>query len=398
MILQKGAQMNEFNSILFALLRSVLCDENIDTDILESLDEATLEKIYIISKKHDLAHLVSVALEKSGLIIDSDISKKFAKQQMLAIYRYENIKYEQQKIYKTLDAAGISYIPLKGAVIRDLYPEPWMRTSCDIDVLVHEEELADAISALVERSGYRLDDKKGYHDVSLYSASGVHLELHFNIKEGVETLDLLLEKVWNHAAPAELNSHRYDLETEFFVYHTIAHAVYHFIKGGCGIRPVVDLWLMNKNWNYDREKLLQLCEISKIKEFFLAAERLSEVWFSDSQRDSFTDRMEKYLLVGGAYGTVESSVAVKHKTRGGKLGYASSRIFASYDNLKHRYPKLNSKALVPVYQVKRWIDVMSEKRLGRSVQELRTNANIDKEMSVQIGLLMEDLNLTDHIK
>ncbi|MDO5139153.1 MAG: nucleotidyltransferase family protein, partial [Oscillospiraceae bacterium] len=33
-------------------------------------------------------------------------------------------------ICSALDNGNIDYVPLKGSVIKDLYPEPWMRTSC----------------------------------------------------------------------------------------------------------------------------------------------------------------------------------------------------------------------------------------------------------------------------
>ncbi|MBO4954226.1 MAG: nucleotidyltransferase family protein, partial [Clostridia bacterium] len=35
----------------------------------------------------------------------------------------------------------IDFMPLKGAVIRQYYPEPWMRTSCDIDIHVKKDRL-----------------------------------------------------------------------------------------------------------------------------------------------------------------------------------------------------------------------------------------------------------------
>lgn len=56
-----------------------------------------------------------------------------------------------QCISNALESQQIEYILLKGAVIRDLYPQKWMRTSCDIDVLVHEDELNCAISIIEKR-------------------------------------------------------------------------------------------------------------------------------------------------------------------------------------------------------------------------------------------------------
>ena len=51
-------------------------------------------------------------------------------------------------VRRALDGANIPYVLLKGAVIQHLYPEAWMRTSSDIDVLVHEEDLDAAVKAI----------------------------------------------------------------------------------------------------------------------------------------------------------------------------------------------------------------------------------------------------------
>ena len=112
--------MNELNNKLFALLRSVLCTEELNKSLFEDLNEETLAELYKISKKHDMAHIVGEALDCAGLLGDGDISRKLAKQQLVAIYRYENIQYEIDRICAAFDKANIAYIPLKGAVIRAL--------------------------------------------------------------------------------------------------------------------------------------------------------------------------------------------------------------------------------------------------------------------------------------
>lgn len=390
--------MNDVNNMLFALLRFVLCGEQLDKSLFQKLDEERLERLYKISKSHDLAHLVGAALDKADLLGESKTAGKFAKHQLMAIYRYENQKHELDRISDTLEKAKIPYIPLKGSVIRDLYPEPWMRTSCDIDVLVHEVDLDRAVAVLVEDLGYKADEKKEYHDVSLYSGSGVHLELHFNIKENIELLDSVLERVWKYATPVYEGAQRHILSKEFFVYHTLAHASYHFVGGGCGIRPFIDLWFINGTWEYDRKAVLDLCRESEIGDFFEAAEELSTVWLEGKDHSELTRRIEDYLLIGGAYGVKESYIAARQQKRGGKLGYVGSRVFVSYDHLKLKYPSLKNRAFMPFYQVKRWVDVFKEKNVRRSVRELKRNASLKREKVDEVSSLMEELNLNKHIK
>ena len=137
-----------------------------------------LAKLYTLSKSHDLAHLVGDALTKNNIIGDGEIKAKFQNQMMLAVYRYEKINYELGRLREAMNEAKIPFIPLKGSVIRQYYPKPWMRTSCDIDILVHESDLERAVAILVDKLAYKRESK-GSHDISLFSDYGVHLELHY---------------------------------------------------------------------------------------------------------------------------------------------------------------------------------------------------------------------------
>lgn len=133
--------MEKIIHAMMDLIASEVCGMTIDRSQYELTDEE-LVKLYKLSKSHDLAHLVGDVLIKNDLIGDGEIKAKFQKQIMLAVYRYEKINYELGRLRKVLNEAEIPFIPLKGSVIRQYYPEPWMRTSCDIDVLVHESDLS----------------------------------------------------------------------------------------------------------------------------------------------------------------------------------------------------------------------------------------------------------------
>ncbi len=390
--------MNELNSQLFALLRSVLCGEELDKSRFANVDEGTFKKLYVLSKKHDLAHLVGAAIDNAGLLLNAEISELFAKQQFLAVYRYENIKFEQDQVSKTLDEAGIPYVPLKGAVIRELYPEPWMRTSCDIDILVRETDVDKAADILVKTLGYEQGEKRSFHDIPLFSASGVHIELHFNINETIEEIDRVLKRVWDYAYPVSQNTSEYKLTNEFFIYHFIAHASYHFVNGGCGIRPIFDLWLITNEWEYDENKVKELCREGNLDRFYSVMKELSAVWFGDREHNEMTSKTEKYILSGGTYGTQEAKIAAVQEARGGKTGYVFSRVFVSYEHLKFKYPSLKCKALSPIYQVRRWFDVFKEKKASVYARELNTTTKLKHEKIDEIGALMKDLNLNKHIK
>lgn len=388
---------NRIFDLLTSCLGNVLFGRKLAIDRIPTPQE--LDALYKLSKRHDMAHIVGISLAKAGMLENApEIAEKFEKEQYLAVFRYENFKYETDRLCKTFDEQKIPYILLKGALIRDFYPEPWMRTSCDLDVLVKEEDLDIAIKALTEKLGYKVDGNKNFHDVDLFSESGVHLELHFNVKENIPDLDKVLSRVWEYAKKVEESSERFVVTNEFLLYHLIAHATYHFVGGGCGVRPLTDIYLLRNKLEYDEGVLEQLCEESEIGKFYSAVCRLCECWFEGAEHIVLTDEMQKFILQGGAYGTRKAHIAARQEARGGKGGYAMSRIFAPYDVLKQRYPKLRGRAQMPIYQVRRWIDVARDGGVKRSAMELKINNSLDIETVKTVKTLMKQLELDKHIK
>ena len=107
----------------------------------------------------------------------------------------ETMEYEKEQIAEQLDQAQIPYIFLKGTRLRSLYPEAWMRTRSDIDVLVHEEDLEKASYFLTKNLGYRYESKT-HHDIALFSETNIMIELHFSLNEDVQKIDHVLDQVW----------------------------------------------------------------------------------------------------------------------------------------------------------------------------------------------------------
>lgn len=376
--------------------------------VLPEVSVRFLTELYKLSKAHDVAHLVGDALNKCGAFnnlpdtIEENeratiikIKAKFDEQVFTAVYRYENINYELEQIKQTFNEAKIPFIPLKGSVIRKYYPEPWMRTSCDIDILVKEEDLEKAVKSLTEKKGFKQDGKRNFHDISLYSPAGIHLELHFNIKETVEKLDAVLQTAWEHATKNENseNEYEYKFSEDFFLFHLYAHASYHFIGGGCGVRPFIDFYLLKRNLTFDNEKAEALLDSAGIKFFAKKVEELSEVWFGERAHDEITKEAEEFVLSGGVYGNAVNHAAVKQAEKG-KSAHLRSRIWLPYKNLIVLYPSLKGKRILqPLYEIRRWFKLFKKSTFQRSVRELKTNASMKQEEVSKAQKLLNDLEL-----
>ena len=389
---------DQVNRILFALLREEICGIAPEAEVPAEINAEMLRELYVYAKHHDLAHLVADALAKHQLLPPEDeMTSKFEKQHMMAIFRYQRLNYQLEAVSAALEEAEIPFLPLKGSVIRTLYPEPWMRTSCDIDVLVHEEDLERAIKLLTDKLEYK-NEGRGSHDVSLRSAGGVHVELHYSLLEDdrANNAKAFLENVWSYAYPAEGKHCQMLLRDEFFYFYHVAHMAKHIEVGGCGIRPFLDLWLLDRQVEHDEEKRNALLEDAKLLTFAEASRALAKRWMMGQELDceDVTKELERYILGGGVYGTTENRVAVQQKRKGGRLGYALSRIFMPYDSLKLQYPILEKhKWLTPFYHLKRWFGILKNGRFKASVKELELTRTAKKEDTDRAARLLETLGL-----
>ena len=186
-------------NILFKLLSSAICGTKLTEKEMGEYSPELLVDLLKVAKKHDVAHLLALGLRQNGLLSkdDSNVENHIFK----ALYRYEQIRYEHENLCDALEKAEIAFIPLKGSIIREYYPEPWMRTSCDIDVLVHQKDLDRAVAYLTENLQYTLHGR-ATHDVSLFTPMGVHVELHFDLVEEGRANDAIevLSAVWENVS------------------------------------------------------------------------------------------------------------------------------------------------------------------------------------------------------
>lgn len=372
------------------LIAYEVCGKEVDIDKLRLSDE-DLAALYKLSKSHDLAHIVGDALIKNGLIKNPEIEAKYQKQILLAVYRYEKINYELQCLTNALSEAKIEHVPLKGSVIRQYYPEPWMRTSCDIDILVRESDVTTAAQVIVEKLGFTYENRN-YHDISMKSPAGVHLELHFSIKENKENIDRLLSEDWSNVTAGD--GYTRCFTNEFFLFHQFAHASYHFLSGGCGVRPFLDLYLLNQHLSFYRPTLDCMLKQTGIATFADKMAHLSEVWFGCGEHDEVTHHMEQFVLFGGVYGNTQNSIAVKQQTEKGRLGYLWNRLWLPYDSLKRIYPRLDGRRYLQLfYEVKRWCRIFNPTARKQKSRELRAIRELSAEKRQSVHFLLKELEL-----
>ncbi len=383
------------NEILIALLTSELMGRAVDERIKAELSEEKIAELYSLSKHHDLAHIVAAALDKAGILKEGEIFSLFKNERMVAVFRYRRLVDELSRLSEFFENEKIEHIALKGSYLREFYPEPWMRTSCDVDILVKKEEIDRAKAFLEEKMGYKLVARTG-HDISFDSPTGVHLELHFTlIDEGTfGSSEERLYSVWEYTSLVDGKSFTFVISDEFFYLYHIVHMAKHFMVGGCGIKSILDHWVLNNRVPHDKEKRRAFLEKSEFAVFEEKITQLTRVWFEGAEKDPLSVSLEEFILTGGVYGTVQNSVSVGVVRKKSRFSYALSRIFPPHKTMVRIYPSLEKhKILLPFYHIRRWCRVVFKGGVKKASAELSKSNAISEEEIKNTEFLLTGLGL-----
>ena len=339
----------------------------------EKVDAGTAAAVYRLAKRHSLAHMVSGYVFRNGIELPAEDAVKYQQADILRVYKHERMKFALGQVTAVFDAAAIDHIPLKGSVLRDYYPDESMRTSCDIDVLVREAELDRAVAAL-EEAGFRRGERH-YHDISLFAPNGTHLELHFSIQENMEQLDGVLKEAWQYAVPGE--GHRYGFREEFFVFYMYAHMAYHFMSGGCGIRSLLDIWVMEHRMGAAYPCAEELLKRAGLWRFASEMSRIANRCFTAHDA---SDPVMAYIWRGGVYGTRQNRLTVQKKQEGSVRVYLWKRILPSYRFMAVGYPVLKKwPILLPLCWVHRWFRAAFGHRRASLLSEAACASRVSEE-------------------
>lgn len=370
---------------VFGLLRSALTGSKLNTEL--PADITTNTDLFNISSSHSVANVVSMSLLNNGITPEGT---PFEQAELRAAYSDAQIEAMMSSIRFTFEAHHITFIPLKGLVLKQFYPETSMRTCGDVDILVKEDQIEDAVSLLVKECGYKVESYN-YHDVALITPEEQTVELHFSVLYDIEQLDSVLSHVWEYAEHIA-GKCEMELTDNFFLLFILAHMFHHFVTGGCGIRFFMDLWVIKHRMGIEYEgDARDFCIQAGIDKFAVTAIQLSEVWFGEGcEHTELTKAMEEYILSGGTFGSAENNVAASGTVKqSDRLQYNIKRMLLPYSKLKLVYPEMKGYQF-PIYEVKRWGELLNR---GLSRRKKMPEKVVSDEKREKVQLLMKQLEI-----
>ena len=204
----------------------------------------------------------------------------------------------------------------------------------------------------------------------------------------------VLKDVWETAVCRNGYNFWYEMPDEVYYFYHIAHMAKHFENGGCGIRPFIDLWILDNLSKAENKKRGELLKKGGLLKFAKAARKLSRIWLKNEEYDALSKQMEDYILRGGVYGNTENRVVVQQQKQGGRIRYAFSRICIPYETIKFYYPVLQKyRWLTPFMQIRRWCKLIFGGYLKRSANELKLNMKVSNARALAVQELLNNIGL-----
>lgn len=354
--------------ILIELVKHGLTDKILPEDA----ENLTTEEINNIAKYAGEQGLFPFLQFYPIFLKKEDNSKLF--QKILSVIYIDQLQIaEKQELLSTFEREGIYCISLKGSRTKSLYPSSELRTMGDLDLL-YKPEQTKLLKKVMKSLGYRSDGEEAKHDH--YKKGTTVVEMHRALLSAQSNAYEYFLSIWDRAIPVQGKKYIYEMTLEDHYLFTLYHLIEHFIRGGIGIRMVLDIFILSQipelNWEYLNQEL----ETLGIQEFEKNIRAIGEKWFSDKESDDIEDieELEEYIVNGGIFGNLENDRKNNMLMYKSKFSYLRSVIFPSYKTMQTVFVWLKSPLLLPVAWGVRAFQVWTQRRGNIQRQMERSKA------------------------
>ncbi len=324
----------------------------------ESIDYNAL---YKFSKAHSIANTVGYALEKLNMLPE-EYAAAFRNEIKIGLAREATQEFELEEISAQLESRGIKYMPLKGSVMKHLYPRPDLRSMCDLDIqydTAHKAELDEIMLPL----GYEVAEVSGTDGVNIAYRKKPFMYIEFHgvlMDTDIPLYNGYFGTDFERTVPN--GGHRVKYKDEDFFVFMAAHLAKHYYLGGTGLRSLADIWLfLRKKPELDKEYIFAELKKIRLDEFIKIIIGINAVLFEGRQPDEKEKSVIGYILGSGTYGTAENSYAENVKNQS-KLKYLLKRFFPDREFMAINYPAVKKCVLLlPLFWAVRLVSTFIKK-------------------------------------
>ena len=387
--------LSESRKGVLTLVRNALLDEK--TPLPEGSD---FGKIVSIAKKHSILNMAYYGALNAGVDSSDEVMQGLFTFSCTVVAKSAQQLYELERIFNAFEENGIEFMPLKGAILKKMYPKSDMRTMGDADILIKTEQYNKAMP-LVSKLGFEQGSESDHEYI--WRKSSLLLELHKHLIPSYnKDYYAYFGDGWSKARLCEGSQCRYEMSSEDQFIYLFGHFAKHYRSGGIGIKHLTDLYVYKKTYP-DMDEAYILAELKKLMldEFYQNILRVLDCFLGEKEFDEKSAFIMNIIFNAGAFGNAQDqavSLAVREsKSAGGAKKARSKRtrqiFFPSLKYMKLRYHILDkAPILLPFMWVVRVFDVLLFRRgnIKRNTKNLKnlTPENIEnfQQALLYVGL------------
>lgn len=340
---------------------------------------------YRLGRAHGVLSMLYYGALNNSLNVPQPVWEKMEAEAVRSVVVDQNQLHELCLLQERFFSNGIDFVPLKGMVLKQLYPRTDMRSMGDADILIKTEQYT-VIRPVMEQLGYEFVLESD-HELVWRKTNALLVELHKRLIPSYnEDYYAYFGDGWRLAQPSTTVEHSMRDEDQFIYLFT--HYAKHYRDAGIGIRHLIDLYVfLQAKPVMDMAYIERELDRLQLLTFFRNTLATLEVWFNGGVDTPMSDFITTRIFGSGSFGTRENhnlseGVKITKTASGGqvKLKKLLSLIFPSVKILEVKYDILRKMPfLLPIIWVFRWVSAPFKKGVVRGHWEdasIMTDENV----------------------
>lgn len=383
--MELGKQEKNVQDLIY-LIACAVHEIEPDDEFVKTMD---LYDIYILALKQCLSATVAVALRSKTKFMTKKTADLWKQAEALSVRKNMLMDMERASILNWMEQKGIWYMPLKGVILKDMYPAFGMREMSDNDILFDPAGRAALHDHMVDL-GYRVHLYETDKDDQYMKDPVYFFEMHVSLAEDhlYPKIHEYYKNVKERLVPDEGKKYGYHFTDEdFYIFH-VAHAEKHTEHSGDGLRSMIDSYIYlsqkpNMDWNYIEEQLEMLGMLEFESKMRALAFRLfgsAEYGIYERCNEEELRQVETHVRAG-KHGTLSTSIEKyinnamdTNGAKNGKGAYYMHRLFPEKAEMKRNYHVLLKHGwLLPFCYIHRLIRgvVFKQDKIKREMTEIK---------------------------
>lgn len=271
-------------------------------------EDVSLQELVTLSRKNHMDYMILGGLLKTDNLPQEHVPE-LRKAVMTSLFRTTTQITEFKELITRFEDNQVKNQPMKGSLLRYMYPSPEMREMSDIDILIDKDSWEKAEKVMTDM-GYFLHESIKHHDIYVKKPFMV-LEAHRAMYD--KTVDNNQYEYFKNMSKAVLREgyqYSYDFTPEDFYIYMIAHMAKHFYKMGCGVRNLVDIYVYLQKFggSLNQAYIEKELKCLGLLDFTNHMVKLAGIWLGGENEEEFYDQLFDYMLGSGIYGKDENGI------------------------------------------------------------------------------------------